>query len=395
MLKNTLFAKGISDTGDKSKITRFQALSTALAAGMGTGNIVGVGAAILIGGAGSIFWMWVSALFGMASAYAENYLGVAYKNRFRQGSGAMLYLEHGLRSRSLAVIYAMSAVAVSLGMGNMAQSNAIAVSAVNLGLHGFVGGITAAVIVGIILFAGVSSIAKASERIIPFVSVIYILGAVIIIAMNFGKLPEVFTRIITEAFALRAAAGGGAGLLIKRAVQVGLTRGIFSNEAGMGSSVFVHTETECTDPDTMGSWAMLEVFIDTMICCSLTAFVILITGADKIPLITAGNVVTAAFGTGFGAAAGFFVALCTVLFAFATLIGWAYYGEKSVTYLVREKNKKRISFIYKCVYVICIVSGAIIGGSVVWELSDIFNALMLFPNIIGILVLSGEIKVQK
>jgi AGCS family alanine or glycine:cation symporter len=386
ILKKTLFLK--SEKAENSgNLTRFQALSTALAASMGTGNIIGVAAAITIGGAGSIFWMWVSAFFSMGIAYAENYLGVLYKNRTgSKNGGAMLYLEHGLKSKPLSILFAVSAICVSLSMGNTVQSNAIALSADTFGIpHLLTGGLVAAA-VGFILFGGAARIAKASERIIPFVSGVYIIGCLIAIILNIGGLPAVFGEILKGAFGINAVTGAASGIMIRQALSTGLRRGIFSNEAGMGSSVFVHTETDCKDPETMGLWAILEVFIDTILCCSLTAFVILLTVGGEFDGV---NIVFAAFGSVFGFGAEKFVAVCTILFAFATLIGWSYYGEKSLKYVIKRNSAPTV---YRIIYVILIAVGAVINTSFLWGISDIFNALMLLINLFGILFLSREVR---
>ncbi|MDR0946699.1 MAG: alanine:cation symporter family protein [Ruminococcus sp.] len=386
ILKKTLLLKS-EKSENTGTLTRFQALSTALAASMGTGNIIGVAAAITIGGAGSIFWMWVSAIFSMAIAYAENYLGVLYKKRTgSKTAGAMLYLENGLKSKPLSVLFAVSAIFVSLSMGNTVQSNAIALSADTFGIPHFITGLIISAGAGLILFGGAACIAKASERIIPFVSGVYIIGCLIAIFMNLNGLPAVFAGICKGAFGIDAVTGAVSGLMIRQAVTTGLRRGIFSNEAGMGSSVFVHTETDCKDPDTMGSWAILEVFIDTILCCSLTAFVILLTVGGNSDGV---NIVFAAFGSVFGSFAEKFVAVCTILFAFATLIGWSYYGEKSLKYVIKRNSAPTV---FRIIYIILIAVGAVINTSFLWGISDIFNALMLLINIFGILFLSREVK---
>ncbi|MDR0986420.1 MAG: amino acid carrier protein [Ruminococcus sp.] len=397
ILRSTIFAKSAKKNGE---ISRFQALSTALAASMGTGNIVGVAAAISLGGAGAVFWMWVSAFFGMGTAYAENYLGVVYKNkrgktgdksaatRPTASSGALTYLEHGLGAKPLAVFYAVAAVLASFGVGNMTQSNAIsgALSEGNFGAKIAIGIVTA-IAAGAVIIGGAKRIAAASEKIIPIISLFYIVGAVVVIALNYKNIPYAFESIFRGAFGISAVGGGISGTLIKYTVTIGLQRGIFSNEAGMGSSVFVHTETDCKDGAVMGMWAMAEVFIDTLICCSVTALVILTAKTDlNAETIT---VVSTAFEAGLGQFAGVFIKISSVIFAFATILGWSFYGEKAVFYLTDKKGVKR-GYIF--VYLALVVVGAVINISIVWQLSDIFNALMLIPNLIGILYLAKEVK---
>jgi AGCS family alanine or glycine:cation symporter len=388
ILKKTLLSKEGSDKS--GGVSRFQALSTALAASMGTGNIVGVAAAIAVGGPGAVFWMWVSALFGMATAYSENYLGVLYKNKNNGNenkAGAMLYLEQGLKLRPLAVFYAAAAVAASFGIGNMTQSAAISDTFAAVGINPILVGIITAILAGAVIFGGARRIAKATEKIIPAISLFYIIGAAVVIIIFARNIPGVFADIFAGAFGIKAAAGGFSGAMMKKAVTIGLQRGIFSNEAGMGSSVLVHTETDCADPETMGLWAILEVFIDTIICCTVTALVIL---AAKTPLTgTTTSIVTAAFSSGIGSFAEVFISVSIVAFAFATVLGWSFYGEKCIRYLT---VKKSVLSAYRIVYVIFIVIGAAVSTALVWEVSDTLNALMLLPNLIGILALSGEIE---
>jgi AGCS family alanine or glycine:cation symporter len=384
ILRNTIFAKSSKKGGE---ISRFQALSTALAASMGTGNIVGVAAAISLGGAGAVFWMWVSALFGMGTAYAENYLGVVYKNKKSKTSGALTYLEKGL-AKPVAVFYAAAAVLASFGVGNMTQSSAIsgALSSGSVALKITIGIITA-IFAGLVIIGGAKRIAAASERIIPLISLFYIIGAVVVILINYKNIPYAFESIFKGAFGISAVGGGISGALIKYAVTIGLQRGIFSNEAGMGSSVFVHTETDCKDGSVMGMWAMLEVFIDTLICCTVTALVILTTKtAIDGDTVTA---VSTAFGSGLGQFAGVFIKISTVIFAFATILGWSFYGEKAVDYLTGNTIVKKG---YVFLYLALVVVGAVVNVAAVWQLSDIFNALMLIPNLIGILYLAKEVQ---
>jgi AGCS family alanine or glycine:cation symporter len=408
ILRNTLFAK---KSGSSGEISRFQALSTALAASMGTGNIVGVAAAIGIGGPGAVFWMWFSAFFGMGTAYAENYLGVLYKNKYKtKSAGALSYLEKGLGSKPLAIVFAAATVLASFGVGNMTQANAMASamanamsntisSAMSSVAGGFfasgdneillkiIVGIITAIAAGSVIIGGAKRIAAAAEKIIPIISLFYIVGALIVIIINYKNIPGAFMNIITGAFGIRAVGGGISGVLIKRAVSIGLRRGIFSNEAGMGSSVFVHTETDCKDGAVMGMWAMLEVFIDTIICCSITAFVILCTKTE-IASDTL-SAVSSAFEAGIGQFAGIFVNISVAVFVFATILGWSFYGVKAINYLT---DKAVVKNAYIFIYIALIAVGAAANEAAVWQLSDIFNALMLIPNLLGILYLSNEVK---
>jgi len=393
IFKATLFNSNKKHSGEKHTVSQFQALSTALAASMGTGNIAGVASAIAIGGSGAVFWMWVSAFFGMATAYAENVLGVIYKNKVKDKSlnGPMLYLEHGLKCRPLAVVFAVCCVFASFGMGNMAQSNTVSEAVFScFKIPHEVTGAVIALLAGYIILGGSRKTARAAEKIIPVVSLFYILGAIILIALFYKNIPCVFESILKSAFGVKAAVGGTAGQLIKLSVTTGLKRGIFSNEAGLGSSVLVHTAADCKEPVTMGMWAIVEVFIDTIICCTVTALVILCTGtpADK----NAGvSVVMTAFEKGFGSFAGIFLTASTAVFAFATLLGWSFYGEQCTRYLSHGKEKSRLTTAYKVIFILLAYVGAVTGLELVWSISDVFNGIMLIPNLIGIIILRKNI----
>ncbi len=390
ILKCTLFNKDEDkNKRDHKSVSRFQALSTALAASMGTGNIVGVAAAITVGGSGAIFWMWISALFGMATAYAENILGVKYKNitPSSRTKGPMLYLEHGLKCKPLAVIFAIACVLASFGIGNMTQSNAISAAADVLHISPALAGIITLILTAMIIMRKNNAIAKATEKIIPAISLFYIIGAVIVLVIFRNEIMGAFSLIFTSAFGLNQAIGGITGAILKKAITIGLQRGIFSNEAGMGSSVLIHTAADCDEPAIMGMWAILEVFIDTILCCTLTALVIICTGAYQ----SGGEgieIVISAFERGLGGFAGIFIAISTIIFAFATLLGWCYYGETCIKYL---SAKSYPTYVYKIFFLAAIYFGAVSNLTLVWELSDTFNVLMLVPNLIGILLLSSQI----
>lgn len=374
-------------------VTQFQALSTALAASMGTGNIVGVASAIALGGPGAVFWMWVSAFFGMATAYAENVLGVYYKQKSGKNAlnGPMLYLEHGLKSKPAAVIYAFSCMIGSFGIGNMTQANAISEAAfTSFAVPKELCGIVICVLAGIVILGESMRTAKVTEKIIPFISLFYILGSIILIVVFYKEIPSVMSKIFTSAFGLRAAAGGTAGFLIKTAVTTGLKRGIFSNEAGLGSSVLVHTAADCKEPVKMGMWAIAEVFIDTIVCCTVTALVILCT-KTPVPTDAGVSVVIDAFSTFFGGFAEIFITVSTTVFAFATLLGWSFYGVQCAEYLCPTKRKIGLALVYKLVFIGLIYIGSITAIKLVWSVSDVFNGLMLIPNLIAILFLSKDV----
>lgn len=391
VFKSTLFRKNsAAQSGKKGTISQFQALSTALAASMGTGNIVGVAAAISVGGAGAIFWMWVSSLFGTAVAFAENVLGVKYKKAVpKTAYGPMAYISKGLGFPVLAAVYAAVCAAASFGIGNMTQTNAIASAAAELGISPILTGLAAAFFCGTIIFRGAKKTAAAAEKIIPVISVLYFAAAIAVIVIFGNNITEILRLIFTSAIGYSQAAGGFLGAVIKKSVSVGLRRGIFSNEAGMGSSVLVHTETECDEPVQMGMWAIAEVIIDTVICCTLTAFVILLTGADKsgeqgLAMAAEG------FRRGLGDHAALFVSISAIIFAFCTLLGWYFYGEKCLLFITKNGNRKQALFWFRTAYVLAAFLGAVSELELVWGAADILNWIMLVINLTAILVLNKE-----
>lgn len=391
IFKSTLFRKNSMAGNDKKgTISQFQALSTALAASMGTGNIVGVAAAISVGGAGAVFWMWVSSLFGTAVAFAENILGVKYKKDIpKTDYGPMAYISKGLGFPALAVVYAGVCAAASFGIGNMTQTNAIASAASEMGISPVLAGLAAAFFCGTIIFRGAKKTAAAAEKIIPVISVLYFAAAVAVIVIFGNNIAETLKLIFTSAIGYSQILGGFSGAVIKKSVSVGLRRGIFSNEAGMGSSVLVHTETECDEPVQMGMWAVAEVIIDTVICCTLTAFVILLTGADKsgeqgLAMAAEG------FRRGLGDLAAVFVSVSAVIFAFCTLLGWYFYGEKCLLFIAKNGNRKRALFWFRTAYVLAAFLGAVSKLEFVWGAADILNWIMLLINLTAILILNKE-----
>lgn len=389
IFRSTLFAKHSDKSNKKGGISQFQALSTALAASMGTGNIVGVAAAISIGGAGAVFWMWVSALFGTALAFAENVLGVRYKNK--EGTAPMSYISEAFGRPIFGVVYAAVCGLASFGIGNMTQTNAISAAAGEIGIPPILAGGIAAICCGAIIFRGAKKVAETAEKVIPAISVLYFLAAIAVIIIFGGNLLPALKSIVTSAFGFNQAAGGFCGAAVKKAVSHGLRRGIFSNESGMGSSVLVHTETDCKEPVQMGMWAVAEVVIDTIICCTLTALVILVTGAED-----SGKAGLAMAAEGFrrglakftlGKYSADFVAVAAIIFAFCTLLGWYFYGEKCLTFITKNK---RVLFAFRALYTAAAFAGAISRLELVWGAADIMNWIMLVINIFAIILLSGE-----
>ncbi len=394
---------------DKKSLTQFQAMSTALAATIGTGNIAGVATAITMGGPGAVFWMWVSAFFGMMTSFSENVLGIYYRRKNDKGEwsgGAMYYIKNGLHCKWLAALFALFCILASFGIGNMSQVNSISsaiqssfpVEALNIKLfdtiplYGLIIGVVLAVIVAVIVLGGVQRIGKTTEKMVPFMALLYIIGSLAIIAMNYKNIPGAFADIFADAFGLKAAAGGFAGAAVKNAMTWGLKRGVFSNEAGLGSSVIVNSASDTKEPAVQGMWGVFEVFTDTIVVCTMTALVVLCTGVAETTSFEGVPLVSAAFTSGFGGFAGKFVAVAILLFALSTIIGWSYYGEKAVEYIFGGCGV----VIYKVIFVIFVVFGATMNLQLAWDLSDTFNGMMAIPNLIGVLLLSGTvIKVTK
>lgn len=387
IIKETLFNnKTKTEPSQKGKISQFQALSTALAASMGTGNIIGVAAAISMGGAGAIFWMWISAIFGTATGMIENVLGSIYK---KHGSGPMSYISKGADFQRGATLYAAVCALASFGIGNVTQSNAISAAMSEYGISELLTGLLTAAVCGAIIFGGGKKAASAAEKLVPFVSVLYLVGALVVITI-FGKnIINILKEIVISAFGFSQISGGICGAVLKKSITVGLRRGIFSNEAGMGSSVLVHTETDCGEPVKMGMWAVTEVVIDTLVCCTATAFVILLTGADSSGA-EGFAMVTEGFRCGLGNFAAIFTSVCVVIFAFCTLIGWYFYGEKCVIYVFKNGNSKAAVSVYKILYAAAAFGGALAELSLVWAAADLLNWFMLVINLGVILLLNGE-----
>ncbi len=389
-------------TSDKS-ISQFQSLCTALAATVGTGNIAGVASAIATGGPGAVFWMWVIAFFGMMTNYSENVLGILYRIKNDKGEwsgGAMYYLKNGLGSKRgckyigavLAVLFSCFCLLASFGIGNMTQVNTIATNMYSaFSIPKIVTGIGIMILTGLVVLGGLKRIAAVTEKIVPIMVIIYIIGTVVICLMNVTAIPAVFVSIFKGAFAMKSVAGGVVGAGVAQAVKMGMKRGVFSNEAGLGSSVMVHSNSNTKEPVRQGMWGIFEVFADTIVVCTLTAISILSsglfnldTGATVSEIADTGSLVSIAFGKSFGAVGAGFVAVALLLFAFSTVLGWSHYGTKACEYLFGTKS----TIVYRIIFVIAVIGGAVMGENLAWDLSDTFNGLMMLPNLIGVLVLS-------
>ena len=409
-----------SHTKDKS-ISQFQSLCTALAATVGTGNIVGVSGAILAGGPGAVFWMWVMAFLGMMTNYSENVLGIFYRRKNSKGEwsgGAMYYLRDGLGSRKgckwiglvLAGLFSFFCLVASFGIGNMTQVNSISgnMDAV-FGVPSWVTGLVIMILVGLVVVGGLKRIAAVTEKIVPFMVILYMIGTIAIFFINISHVGPVFSSIFRGAFGIQAAAGGVVGYGIKLAIEWGMKRGVFSNEAGLGSSVMVHSNSNVKEPVKQGMWGIFEVFADTIVVCTLTAFAVLSSGLINLDTgklvsetfvtqagatITLGkaNLVSAVFNQQFGFIGSAFIAISIMLFAFSTVLGWSHYGTKACEYLLGEKW----TMIYRVLFVLLVFGGATMGDNLAWDLADTFNGLMMIPNLIGVIVLSGTVaKITK
>ena len=386
---------------DHQSISQFQSFCTALAATLGTGNITGVATAIVTGGPGAVFWMWVSAFLGMMTIYAENVLGIKYRYKNSEGAwvgGAMVYMERGLGAKWLAVFFSIFCLCASFGMGNMTQANAIAKGLkTTLKIPEQFTGMALMVLVAVVILGGVQRVAMVAEKIVPFMAAFYILGGLLVIVIHYERIPETFLWIFGEAFGLRAVGGGVAGYGVKMAMKMGISRGVFSNEAGLGSSVMAHAASDVSCPQIQGMWGMAEVFIDTIVVCTITALVILTSGvydpqrcisniADGVENIDGTTLTGNAFATVFPNGDKF-LAISIALFAFATIIGWAYFGERTAAYLFGE----HAVFPYKLIYILLLLPGSVLAPKLVWELSDTFNGLMAIPNLAALILLHGEV----
>lgn len=403
---NTLGAlrkeKEVRKSGEEHSISQFQSFCTALAATLGTGNITGVATALLFGGPGAVFWMWVSAFLGMMTNYAENFLGIKYRYREENGKwtgGAMVYMERGLSCRPLAVVFAFCCIGASFGMGNMVQGNSMAKGLEEaFQIPPFVSGTVCMIGVAVILTGGVKRIASLTEKLVPVMAVFYLCGALAVLVIHREEIPHAFRLIVSEAFHLRSAAGGTAGYGMGQAVRMGIARGIFSNEAGLGSSVMAHAQSDVKSPEIQGMWGILEIFTDTMLVCTVTALVILVSGVyqpvDYLKQIKSGMTIidgTTLTGMAFETVIPHgkqFLAAAASLFAFATIVGWSYFGEQTARYLWKEKG----AALYRMIYIFITLPGCMLAPQMIWELSDAFNGLMAMPNLLALLFLGKKVR---
>lgn len=380
--KNRKKAKKAED----GSISQLGALTSALAACLGTGNIVGVATAICSGGPGAVFWMCVSAILGMMTCCCENILGIEFRIKNAAGQwcgGPMQYIENGLGMKGLAGAYAVLLTGASLGMGNMTQANSVAQGLSGFGVSPIVGAVLLCVLTAVSITGGLKRISALSEKLIPVLSGAFVLACFIIIAKNHANLLPCLKSVFREAFTLKAAAGFG----MAKAARYGVSRGVFSNEAGLGSSAIIHAAADCKCSGEQGMWGILEVFIDTVFMCTVTAAAILTSGVWQPGSALNGvELCSAVFESTFGKAGGYFLNACICLFAFATLVAWSYYGKSGSEYLFGQKSGK----IYDFLYIAAAFAGSLIKLESVWSISDTLNGLMAIPNIFALLLLSKK-----
>ena len=405
--------KGNKEKKNENSISQFEAFSAAISGTVGTGNIIGVTSAILTGGPGAVVWMWISAFFGLLTNYAENVLGLYYRKKDKDGNfsgGAFYYIAYGLKQKWLGYIAAFFCLFAAVGMSGV-QTNKITGTITSILHTDFVAsqiiiGVIVAVITGIVVIGGIKRIGKVASMLVPFMSLAFIIMSIIIIFINVKAVPEAIRLIFTSVFSAKAVAGGVGGFVFSDIIKKGLARGVFSNEAGLGSSVIAHSASEVREPVKQGLWGIFEVFFDTFVICTLTALVILTTniqsGAFQSGAFYAGSdsaTALAAFSQDLGAVGAVIYSVFLPLFAFTTILAWSYYGEKATEFFFQwlpEKGRRVSVVVFKVIYVILIVASAVIEGELLWALDDTFNGLMALPNLIAVVLLSGQVaKITK
>ena len=407
IMKNTIFSLfKKSDKEHGANLSPFQAVTTALAGTVGTGNIAGVTGAIFVGGPGAVFWMWVSAFFGMCTKYAEIALSVKYREKDSQGrnhGGPMYYITNGLGKNFtwLAVIFAILGTLASFGIGNIAQSSEItgAVRGIfglesNMTVNVIIG-VALAVLVGVVVIGGVKRIGQVTSYLVPFMAIFYIIAGILVIILRITDVPAAFGKIFTEAFSFKSVGGGIFGYVIMTAMRQGFARGVFSNEAGLGSAPIAHAASSTDEPIEQAIWGVFEVFIDTIVICTITGLTVVLAGFE----LTAENLATfsskgAAAVTAFneilpGTLGGTIIEISLVFFALSTILGWSYYGGSCWSYLT--KNNKIADIAYKLIFIAVCVVGATGSGTLMWDIADTLNGLMALPNLIALIPLAGVV----
>ena len=394
------------ETASKGGVTAFQSACTALAATIGTGNIAGVATALTAGGPGALVWMWISALIGMMTAYAETVLGQQYRYRRADGHwmcGPMVYIERGLGLPWLGVLYAALAVFSSLGMGSMVQSNSISGTLeFSAGLSPLASAVFITTLTAAVILGGTGRISRVTERLMPVSAGIYILFSGMVILSYWERIPAILGMVLQSAFTPEAAGGGIAGFLLSRSIRFGLSRGVFSNEAGLGSLAVLHGAAEDTTPEQQGMWAMFEVFFDTIVICTLTALVILCVCGGSGPAGKDGAALTAwCFSERLGILGEWLVSGAMAVFAFATIIAWYYLGRQTAAYLGEHlpgragSRPERFLSCYTALYLAAVFTGCLCRLDVVWLISDVWNGLMAYPNMVALWVLGRQVSFPK
>ncbi len=391
----TLFKKRDKAAIEAGAISPFQAVCTALAATVGTGNIVGVALAIATGGPGAVFWLWISALVGMVIKYCEVTLSHAYRTTNEKGEivgGPMYYISKGMGKKWLAVLFAVFGGLAALGIGASVQANALA-GGVNatFGAPTWIIGLVVAALGALIFIGGIKRIANVTEFLVPFMSILYIVGALVVLAINIEHIPNAFLLIIKNTFTGTAAMGGFLGASVMYACRIGMARGVFTHEAGMGSAPIAHASASTDHPARQGLWGAFEVFFDSIVMCTITALVILTSGLwHNVAYVGDTRAMSSqAFENAF-TGGQYIVTVGMCLFAFATIVAWYYYGEKCIEYL--SKGNKLVKLFYRIVYTLMIFWGCVASLDAVWEFADLFNGLMAIPNLIALIALAPVIK---
>lgn len=398
----TLFDKNLHKK-EAGSVSPFQAVTTALAGTIGTGSIAGLATALVLGGPGAVFWMWISALLGMVTKYSEIVLSLKYRETNEDGAymgGPMYYIKNGLGKKWgwLAAMFALFAMIACIGTGNATQSNSISgVINSTFNVAPWITGIVLTVIVGAVILGGVKRIASVNEKLVPVMAVLFILASIAALIFNVEKIPAAFALIFREAFNFKAAFGGVAGYGILAAMRYGIGRGVFSNEAGLGSAPIAHAASSTKDPAKQGLWGMFEVFITTIIICTMSALVVLTSdiyltafNAGTTPAVSGAPLSSAAFGEALPYVGTIVISVATVFFALSTILGWAYYGEVCAGYLF-PKHRRVAVLVYRAIYVVFVFVGAVAEIGIVWTIADCFNALMAVPNLIALIALSGVV----
>lgn len=380
------------DHGHAGDISHFAALMTALAATVGIGNIVGVATAITLGGPGAVFWMWMTGLVGMVTKYSEAVLAVKYREKGEHGmrGGPMYYLAKGAGLPWLGWLFALFTALATFGIGNMTQANATAkIFEATFHIEPWVTGVVLMVLTALVILGGIRSIGRFTSFLVPFMIVGYVGSALVVLTLNVTEIPHAFGLIFGHAFSPAAATGGFAGATVAAAMRFGIARGVFSNESGLGSAPIAAAAARTHDPVKQALVSMTQTFIDTLVVCTMTALVIL-SANSWTQGIGAGQLTSASFGETLGSTGEIIVALATALFAYSTLIGWNYYGEKAIEYLFGPRSIR----IYRIVFIAMVVVGAMMNLEFVWNFSDLMNGMMALPNLIGLLLLSKVVKAE-